>query len=275
MRPNATLARLRQNQPAIGLWLQLGSPVVARMLAAQGAYQWLLVDLEHTATDLATASQMMSFIADVSAGRVTPLARVPANTVFHIKQVLDAGAQGVMIPMVNTAEEARDAVRFSRYPPQGERGVGGFAPFIGFGTSRGEYTREANDNILVTVQIETQQAIANIDAIAAVPGLDVVFVGPNDLHISYGLTPRYWSDEPAFRGAIDRVLAACQAHNVPAGILCANAAEAKARIADGFTFVGVGSDANLLLRFAGLQAGEVTDTPEPAGGWAGVTRLDR
>ncbi|MDZ4770215.1 MAG: aldolase/citrate lyase family protein [Chloroflexota bacterium] len=275
MRQNATLARLRADEAAIGLWLQLGSPTVARLLAAQGSYHWLLVDLEHTATDLATASQMMSFIADVSAGRVTPLARVPAGTIFHIKQVLDAGAQGVMVPMINTADEARDAVRFSRYPPIGERGVGGFTPFIGFGAGRAEYTREANDNILLAIQIETRQAVENIDAIASVPGIDVIFVGPNDLHISYGLAPRYWSDEPAFRSAIDTILAACKRHNIPAGTLCGGALEAKARIADGFTFVGVGSDAGMLLRFAGLQAGEVTDTPEPAGTWGSVVKLDR
>lgn len=275
MRPNATLSKLRAGEAALGLWLQLGSISAARLLAAQGSYQWLLVDLEHTAIDLSTASLIMSAIADVSAARVTPMARVPAGSVFHIKQALDGGAQGILVPMVNTAEEAADIVRYSRYPPKGERGVGGFVPFIGFGATRAEYAREANDQILVAIQIETQQAVENIEAITDVPGLDVIFIGPNDLHVSYGLNPRYWSDEPAFRGGVEVVLRTCKSKGIPVGILCGGAAEAKQRVADGFAFVGVGSDANMLLRFAGLQAGEVTDTPEPAGGWASVTRLDR
>lgn len=275
MRQNATLARLRAGETALGLWLQLGSPITARLLAAQGSHHWLLVDLEHTATDLSTASAMMSAIADVSGGRVTPLARVPAGTQFHIKQVLDAGAHGVMVPMVNTAEEAADVVRFARYPPAGERGVGGFAPYLSFGTNRATYTREANEQVLVAIQIETRQAVEQIDAIAAVPGIDVLFIGPNDLHVSYGLTASYWSDAPAFRGAVDAVLAACKAHGLPAGILSGDGPTAKARVNEGFSFVGMGSDANLLLRTAGLNAAEVTGEPEPPGSWASVVRTDR
>ncbi|MBL8132228.1 MAG: 2-dehydro-3-deoxyglucarate aldolase [Anaerolineae bacterium] len=275
MRPNATLSRLRNGEPALGLWLQLGSISVARMLAAQGSYNWLLVDLEHTATDLSTASLMMSAIADVSAGRVTPVARVPAGTVFHIKQVLDAGAHGVLVPMVNTPDEARDIVRFARYPPVGERGVGGFAPFVSFGANRAEYAREANDQIMVAIQVETRQGVENIEEIASVPGIDVIFVGPNDLHISYGLQPRYWSAEPDFLNAVQKVVDTCKTRGVTAGILCADSAGAIDRLKQGFTFVGVGSDAGFLLRFAGLQAGEVTGTPEPAGMWSSVVKLDR
>ncbi|MBK8025866.1 MAG: 2-dehydro-3-deoxyglucarate aldolase [Chloroflexi bacterium] len=275
MRPNMTLSRLRSGDVALGLWLQLGSIPAARALAAQGSYHWLLVDLEHTATDLSTASLMMTAIADVSAGRVSPLARVPVGSIFHIKQVLDAGAHGVLVPMVNTAEEARDVVRFSRYPPVGDRGVGGFAPFLSFGASRAEYTREANNQVLVAIQVETQQAVENIEDIVSVPGIDVIFIGPNDLHISYGLTPRYWSQEPTFLQAVQRVVDACKAHGVAAGILCGDGATAKQRIQEGFTFVGVGSDQGILLRFAGMQAGEVTNTPEPEGSWTSVVRLDR
>lgn len=275
MRPNVTLNRLRGGEPAFGMWLQLGSVTAARLLAAQGSYHWLLVDLEHTATDLSTASAMMSSIADVSAGRVTPLARVTAGTVFHIKQALDGGAQGILAPLINTPEEAHDVVRFSRYPPDGERGVGGSSPFIGFGTTRAEYTREANSHILVAIQIETRQAVENIEAILDVPGLDVIFIGPNDLHVSYGLQARYWSNEPLFRSAVDTVLAACKRRGIASGILCGDAASGKQRAADGFAFVGLGSDVNMLLRYAGLQAAEVNELPEPEGMWSSVVRLDR
>lgn len=275
MRANTTLNQLRNGDAALGLWLQLGSTIAARLLAAQGSYHWLLVDLEHTPIDVSTTATMMAHISDVSAGRVTPLVRVPAGTIFHIKQALDSGAQGILVPLVNTEEEARAVVRFARYPPDGDRGVGGLLPHLGYGATRSEYTREANQQVLVAIQIETKQAIDNLDAILSVPGLDVIFIGPNDLHISYGLQPRYWSEEPAFREAVNKVLAACKARGLATGTLCADAATAKDRIADGFTFVGVGSDAGLLLRFAGLQAGEVTNTPEPSGLWSSIVKLDR
>ncbi|MCC6805001.1 MAG: hypothetical protein IT319_19120, partial [Anaerolineae bacterium] len=115
MRQNRTLARIRQGKPAIGLWLQTGSFHTARLLAMQNMFDWLLVDMEHTPVDLSMASAIFAGIADISEGRCTPLARVPHGTLYHIKQALDAGAQGIVVPMVNTAEEAADAVRFARF----------------------------------------------------------------------------------------------------------------------------------------------------------------
>jgi 4-hydroxy-2-oxoheptanedioate aldolase len=268
MRSNHTLARLRAGQPALGMWLQLGSVNAARMLAAQGLYDWLLVDLEHSPVEIETAARMLTAIADVSGGRVTPLCRVIAGTMHHIKQALDAGAQGVLVPMVSTAQEARDVVRFSRFPPEGERGGGGLAPHLSYATNRAEYSAQANREVLVGIQIETREAIDNLDSILDVPGLDLIFIGPNDLHMSYGLPPRYWSDEPAFLNAVERVRAGCQARGLPLGILTGDGAAGKARRADGFTFIGLGTDANTLLRGAGLHFGAMTDTPEPAGGWA-------
>ncbi|MBX3084400.1 MAG: 2-dehydro-3-deoxyglucarate aldolase [Anaerolineae bacterium] len=248
MRQNHTLAKLRKGQPAIGLWMHSHSFHLTRIVAAQGLFDWLLVDMEHTPVDLSTASMIFAAIADVSGGACTPLARVAHGSMYHIKHALDAGAQGVIVPMVNTAQEASDVVRFSRYPPLGERGAGGLVPHIGFGiTNHVEYVKQANHEILVAIQIETREAVENIESILAVPGIDLVFIGPFDLHISLGLTPTLWSDDPTFRAAITKVIAACKAHGLPYGTISPNADSAAARLADGFTFVSMGTDMIHLL----------------------------
>lgn len=243
MRPNTTLARLRGGQPALGLWLHSHSFHIARIVAANGIVDWLLVDLEHTPVDLSTASMIFGAVADVSAGACTPLARVAEGAATQIKHALDAGAQGVIVPMVNTAQDAANAVRFSRYPPLGERGAGGLVPHFGFGTnSHIEYVGAANDEILVSIQIETRTAVENIEAILDVPGIDMVFIGPFDLHISLGLPPALWSDSPEFLAAVRTVISACRARGLPFGTISPNAEGAVARLADGFTFVSIGTD---------------------------------
>jgi 2-keto-3-deoxy-L-rhamnonate aldolase RhmA len=248
VRQNHTLAQIRQGKAAIGLWLQTHSFHTARIIAAQGLFDWLLVDMEHTPVDLSTASMIFAAIADVSSGTCTPLARVAQGTMDQIKQALDAGAQGVVVPMINTAEDAASAVRFARYPPLGERGAGGLTPQYGFGTtSHIEYVQNANREIMVTLQIETQAAVENIEAILDTPGIDLVFIGPFDLHISLGLPPGLWSEIPEFHAAINRVIAACQERGLPYGTLTPNADGAKDRLADGFTFLGMGSDIAHLL----------------------------
>lgn len=247
MRTNHTLDLLRQNKTAFGLWMQLSSWTLARLVAAQGALDWMLIDLEHTPTDQMTASQMCSTISDISQGRVTPLIRPTAGTIDHVKRALDAGAQGIIVPMVSTPEEAADIVRFSRFPPNGIRGSGSVAAHLGFGTDRAEYNAKGNREILVGIQIETAQALDNLDAILDVPGLDMAFIGPNDLHLAVGLQPAFWSDAPAFVNAVARIRAACARRSLPLGILCPNGAQARLRAAEGFAFVGIGSDAGLAL----------------------------
>src|SRR5262249_40912603 len=153
----------------------------------------------------------------VSRGRVTPLARVARGTMEHVKHALDAGAQGVLVPMVHGPDEAREAVRWARFPPQGERGAGAVTAHLGFGASRPEYLRRANAEILVGVQIETVEAVEEVGAILDVPGVDLCFIGPNDLHLALGCAPRFWSEEPAFVRAVERVRAACVARRVPLG----------------------------------------------------------
>jgi len=242
------LAKLRQGNPAVGLWMHSHSFHVTRIVAAQGLFDWLLVDLEHTPIDLSTASMILSAIADVSGGMCTPIARVAHGTMYQIKQALDSGAQGIIVPMINTAAQAAEVVRYARYPPAGERGAGGIIPHIGFGmTNHAEYVPQANHEIMVSVQIETCEAVENIDAIVDTPGLDMIFIGPFDLHISLGLPPQLWSDNPTFKAAIDKVIAACKRRGLPYGTLTPNADGSTDRIADGFTFVSMGTDIIHLL----------------------------
>jgi 4-hydroxy-2-oxoheptanedioate aldolase len=248
MRQNHTLAQIRAGEPAIGLWLQSHSHHTARIIAAQGLFDWLVVDLEHTPVDVHTAATTLGAIADVSGGKCTPLVRVAQGTMHNIKYALDFGAQGVIVPMVNTAEDAQQVVRYARYPPDGDRGGGGLLPHLSYGVAKHvEFLPHGNRETLVAVQIETRQAVENIEAIADVPGIDLVFVGPMDLHLSLGLPATLWSDSPVFLSALGRVVDACQSRGIPLGTLAPNAELAKARLADGFTFVGMGSDYGHLL----------------------------
>ena len=273
MRDNQTLSLLKNGKPAVGTWLQLHSPHAARLLAAQGFLDWMLVDFEHTPVDLSTASLILSSISDVSGGRVTPLARVPVGSIDRIKHALDAGAQGVIVPMVQSAEEVRAAVRYARFPPLGCRGAGGLSPHLGFGISRPEYLRTANSQILVGIQIETVEALEQLDAILDVPGIDLCFLGPNDLHMALGLAPRIWSDEPHFLAAVDRIRAACARRRIPLGTLCKDALTGKARISEGFGFIGLASELHFMLQYCGMQIGELRGIPEPAS-WCDAVRFD-
>ncbi len=254
MRQNHALAQLRQGKPSIGLWLHSHSFHIARIVAAQGLFDWLMVDLEHTPIDLSLASMTLSAITDVSGGTCTPLARIAQGTMYQIKQALDSGAQGIVVPMINTAQDAADVVRFARYPPLGERGGGGLIPHYGFGTTdHAEYIRNANREILVAVQIETQTAVENVEAIVATPGIDLIFIGPYDLHLSLGLAPAMWSDEPVFQAAVQKVIAACRQREMPYGTIISDADGAQARLADGFTLIGLGTDLGHLINALNAQ----------------------
>ncbi len=271
--PNRTLKLLREGTPAIGSWVQLCSPVATRLMAAQGYPDWMLVDFEHCPIDLGTAASMLPTISEVSGRRITPLARVEVGSIDAIKRALDCGAQGIIAPMVGSAEEARDVVRFAKFPPEGVRGAGGLFPHLGHGVDRHTWLRQANDHTLVGVQIETREGLDNLEAILDVPGIDLVFVGPNDLHMSLGLGARFWSDEPAFVAAIDAIVRGCTRRGIALGTLCPDAASARARIDDGFTFVGLGSDAHFMLTFGGMQFAELRGEPKPPEGFCNRVNL--
>jgi 4-hydroxy-2-oxoheptanedioate aldolase len=243
MRANPVKQALKAGQPSVGTWLSLGSITAARFLARAG-FPWLTVDIEHSLVDWETATHMFATIAD--AGCIA-LARVPSNRHDHIKRVLDNGAHGIVVPMVNSREEALAAVAATKYPPIGNRSVGGSVHALNFGGTANEYYERANDEILVVLQCEHIQAVRDADAIFSVPGIDAIFVGPNDLAASMrhpdGRPPS--ADETG--QAMKQILETCRKHRVPAGMHCGTADEALHRIEEGWQFLAVASELRMML----------------------------
>jgi len=248
MRTNFVKAKLKKGESTLGGWLSLPNTSSARLIARLG-FDWLVVDAEHSAHHPSLVAAMVATIAD--AGTSAPLVRLPGNTQEWFKWALDAGAWGVIVPMVNTREEAQQAVRWCKYPPEGTRSIGGvFAPY-GFGTTdRVSYAQGANNEILVVLQIESAQGLVNLDDILSVPGVDVAFVGPNDLHAQIGLPPSSEGAEPEFVAALERIKAAARRHGVAPGIFCSNGEAAAQRIREGFQMVNATGDIASMMEAA-------------------------
>ncbi len=240
---NKTLEMLRSGRAAIGTFQCMGSPLVSEILAMQG-FDWVIVDMEHGVMDIQTAGDC---VAAIRAAGAVPFVRVQGNERTTIKRALDSGAMGIMVPMVNSAEEAREAVLSCRYPPEGMRGLGpGRASRYGLAIA--EYLEAANREILVAVQVEHPSAVEDIQRIAAVPGLDSVFIGPMDLSVSMG---HGLAGGQEVEAAIAKVLeATLRAGKIP-GIYCKDATVAKTRLAQGFRLIGMGLDSIFLATGAG------------------------
>lgn len=243
MLSNTLKDRLRDGRPCRGLWLSLPSVAAVRLLARTPC-DWLAVDAEHGPMDGETMTQMVAAIAD--AGRV-PMVRVPHAGVENIKRALDAGAWGIIAPMINSPAEAEGLVAAARFPPEGQRSLGSAWAGLAWDMSMAEYRREANAQILVLAQIESAAAVGQLDGILDVPGIDGVFVGPVDLAVSLGLDPDPENPHPVVREAIGTILAAATARGMPAGIYCSSASAAAERIRQGFLLVNVTSDVGALL----------------------------
>ncbi|MBE3560445.1 MAG: 2-dehydro-3-deoxyglucarate aldolase [Ktedonobacteraceae bacterium] len=240
MRTNHVKEQLRRGEASLGAWLNLPGTAPARLMARLG-FDWLLVDMEHSAHNPVLMADMIGAIAD--AGTSAPFVRIPYNSVEWFKWALDAGAWGIVIPMVNTREEAERAVDLAKYPPLGNRSIGGALASYSFGTTnRSQYYQAANDEIMVIVQIESARALHNLDSILTVPGIDVAFVGPNDLHAQLGLPPSYEGAEPEFVAALERIKASARTHHVATGIMTGSGAAAAERVRQGFQMVCVTSD---------------------------------
>ena len=252
MRANPVKKALKGGQPSVGTWLSLGSVPAARFLARAG-WAWLTVDIEHSAVGMETAAAMFGAVAD--AGCVA-LARVPSNRHDHIKRVLDNGAMGVVVPMVNSRAEAEAAVSAVLYPPAGTRSVGGSLHALNFGATAAEYLARANEEILVVLQCEHIDAVRQAESIFSVPGIDAIFVGPNDLAASMrGPDGRPPSAE-ATAEAMRHILATCRKCGVAAGVHTFSAEEARARIEEGWQFLAVGSELRMMLDGSGaIQRG--------------------
>ena len=243
MKTNHVRAKLKHGEPSVGTWLTLPDPIAARMMARVG-FDWLTVELEHAPTSFETAATSFAIIA---ASGPVPLARVPWNSGENIKRVLDTGAFGIVVPMVNSRAEAEAAVAAARYAPLGERTIGGQLHAINFECDPATYYARANDEILVVLMAEHVKAIEEADEIFGVPGIDVVFIGPNDLTHSMGIAPCFECDNKEFTDALDHILKICRKHGIAPGIHVADEAAAQRRIAQGFQFVAVGSEAGMML----------------------------
>ena len=250
MRSNYVRHKLKRGEPSIGTWLTLASTTAAGLMARTG-FDWLTIELEHSPATLETAANSFAIIA--ASGKV-PLARIPWNTAENIKRVLDTGAYGVIVPLVNTRAEAEAAVAAARYAPLGQRSIGGNLHAANFETDASTYYAKANEEILVVVMLEQVQAVENADDILSVPGIDAFFIGPNDLHNSMGKPPAFESDAPEFTQAIEHLLKMGRKHNVPAGLHVVDAAAAQRRLAQGFQFLAIASETGMMLS----KAAEIT-----------------
>jgi 2-keto-3-deoxy-L-rhamnonate aldolase RhmA len=205
--------------------------------------------MEHSAQAPTLMADMVATIAD--AGTCAPLVRVPNNSVEWFKWALDAGAWGVVVPMVNSREEVQRAIEYAKYPPLGNRSIGGtFGPY-GFGTTDWpSYVEFANDEIMMIIQIESSQALQNLDEILSVPGIDVAFVGPNDLHVQLGLLPSSDGVEPEFLEALERVKVAARRYHIALGIFSSDGEAAAERISQGFQMISVTTDVSSMITSA-------------------------
>ena len=236
---NAFKAALRVQRRQIGLWSSLASNIVAEVLAYAG-YDWIVVDTEHAPSD---PLDVLSQLQALATGTAEPVVRVAWNDAVLIKRLLDIGARALLVPMVQSADEARAAVAATRYPPHGVRGVSVSHRANRFGRVPG-YLQNADQEICVLVQVETRVALGHLEAIAAVQGVDGVFIGPGDLSADLGHlgNPAHPDVQAAIADACKRILAAGK----PAGILAPVEADARRYFEMGFSFVAIGSDVGLL-----------------------------
>ena len=261
MRANHVKERLAAGEPSVGTWLALPSPEAAEYVAAVG-FDWLVADTEHNAIDIRTLAYMFTAMAGTG---TAPMVRIPWNSHENIKRVLDAGAWGVVVPMVNTRAEAEAAVAACRYPPRGRRSVGGGRHALSFDTTADEYFQHACDNVLVVVQIEHIRGVEAAAEILGVPGVDACFIGPNDLAASMGrgLGVSLETDDPPLVEAIDHVRRVCLEHGVAPGIHCSNGKGVARRIAEGFQFCAMASELRYLLSGLRNDLSHVGWTPSP------------
>ena len=233
--PNKFRQDLIAGKTLIGCWCSLGSPITTEVLGLAG-FDWLLLDGEHAPNDtLSFIPQLMALKDSVSA----PVVRPSWNDTVEIKRLLDSGFYNLLIPFIQTADEARRAVAATRYPPQGVRGVSVAMRNNRYNTVK-DYLKVINDNITVMVQIENRTGVEAIDAICAVDGVDGIFIGPSDLAAAYGHLGN--AAHPEVQAAMQIVFAAAKAAGKPVGILAPVEADARRYLEQGATFVAVGSD---------------------------------
>ena len=244
MRENRLRTLWKNDQAAVNGWLAIPNSFSAETMAHQG-WDTLTIDMQHGVVDY---QAMVTMLQAISTTATVPIVRVPWLEPGILMKALDAGAYGVICPMINTREDAQKLVAWTHYAPRGARSFGPVRALLYGGA---DYAQHANDTIVTFAMIETAQALDNVDAILSVEGLDAVYIGPSDLSLSLGCKPVFDDVEPKVAQAIDHVLARAKAHGLQAGIHNGSPEYALPRVAKGFRFVTLSSDARLLA--AGSQ----------------------
>lgn len=239
MRPNTTLRAWREGRQTLGSWVSLANTQVAELMA-HFDFDWLCVDMQHGLVDFPDVCAMLPAI---STTQTTPLVRVPWNEPHIIMKALDAGAYGVIVPMINNAEDAARAVAACKYPPLGSRSYGPARAMLYGGPDYGEC---ANDEIAVVLMVETGEGLANVDEIAATDGVDCLFIGPSDLSLALGMEAGKGWGEPEFEAAVDSIAAACERHGIAVGAYTHSAKLAAEYLHRGFHMVDVMGDSRFL-----------------------------
>ncbi|MEM2905425.1 MAG: aldolase/citrate lyase family protein [Candidatus Bathyarchaeia archaeon] len=237
---NPVKAKLKRGETSIGAWIGVSHPDISESLSKVG-FDWLLFDMEHAPLSIEQVQlqlQSMGYARDC-----VPLIRVAWNDIVLIKRALDIGAWGLVIPWVNTREEALNAVRACKYPPEGLRGFGPRRAAQG----DPDYVQTVNEELLIVVQIETETAIKNLDGILAVKGIDVALIGPYDLSMNLGVFTQW--ENPRFKAAVNRVLEACEKWKVTPGFVCGDE-NVKEAVDRGFKFLSVGGDEGFMIKGA-------------------------
>ena len=242
---NKIKSLLKQGKQTAGAWLQMTSPFSAEIMARAG-FDWLIVDMEHAPGDFLNLASQLQAMGETGC---VPFVRAPWNDPVAIKRILDTGVMGVLIPYVNTAEEAKNAVAACKYPPEGIRGLAGSTRAAYFGQNSMDYLKDANDEILVIIAVETGEAIDNLDEILAVEGLDGIFIGPMDLATSMG----YFGDpsHPEVQQAIATVEKKTLKADKYLGTIGGSWEQAKEKYDRGYQFLMLMSDSVDLAKLAG------------------------
>lgn len=229
--------KLKNNELTIGSWIMMGSPISVEVMALAG-FEWLVVDIEHTSIDLETAQTL---ITTIQANGIKALVRISKNEEVIIKRILDMGADGIIVPMVCTKEEALQAVEYAKYPPIGKRGVGLYRAQK-YGTKFEEYKKWVNEELVIIAQIEHIDAVNNIDDILAVEGIDGTIIGPYDLSGSMGFPGEFERED--VKEAVQKVLDRCKEHGIPSGFHVVDTEPEKLnqKIEQGCTFLAYGID---------------------------------
>ena len=234
---NKLKQQLNTGKVSIGAWLQIGHTACAEILASSG-YDWVCVDLEHAPIDI---SMMTNIFTAIERHKCVPIVRVPENDTLWIRRCLDAGAKGIIVPLVNTAEQAEKAVSATKYPPEGVRGIG-YCRANNYGAEFDSYIKTANGDTAIILQIEHIEAINNLEEILSVKGIDAVFIGPLDLTGSMGITGEL--ENQLFKNALAKFLLSCKKYHIPAGIHLIKRDEKniKNALENGYQFIAMGLD---------------------------------